>query len=529
MSRMGGLATGPLGQRGQRARAGFAVFAVAAIGCAVAASSASADVYAIVDTNGATISGYQSDGTTPVIGAPSIRFFEQATVQPPAPWNEDDLVQVGTGYSLQNPLGESFEMQTNNASPMCEMPPYPLVEGPVVHGIPCFSTGFNPAIYTVPGGGTISGRAVASGTGVDAAGNDYVFDHWDIPAGFSCAEGSTSPQCTIYWLTNGTAPGLEYPSWTAVYKEVTGPALKIWHTPDGQNGWNVSAPVTEWVSASDAGSSLQNGEPACTIDGNPVTLTPNDGEQYTTVAPDEPTPAPTWTFPVSGDGTHSISCTATDDAANQSIATDTVYLDTQPPVVTVQGVTNGGVYTLGAVPTASCSTTDPGAPATGSGVATQASLSLTGGTANGVGQFTATCTGATDVAGNQGSVATATYTVNYASSGFLAPIDNSPTVNTGKAGRTYPVKFQLTDANGNYISALTAVSGITFQQAGCGSFQSDPTDPLETTATGGTSLRYDSTANQYVYNWQTPSASGCYVLNMALDSGQTLSAWFQLK
>ena len=56
------------------------------------------------------------------------------------------------------------------------------------------------------------------------------------------------------------------------------------------------------------------------------------------------------------------------------------------------------------------------------------------------------------------------------------------------------------------------------------------TDDIETTATGGTVLRYDFTAGQFVYNWQTPKTAGkCYRITMTTQDGSSLVAFFKLK
>jgi hypothetical protein len=42
--------------------------------------------------------------------------------------------------------------------------------------------------------------------------------------------------------------------------------------------------------------------------------------------------------------------------------------------------------------------------------------------------------------------------------------------------------------------------------------------------------RYDTTANQYVFNWQSPKKAGsCYSVNVGLTDSHVISALFQLK
>lgn len=297
---------------------------------------------------------------------------------------------------------------------------------------------------------------------------------------------------------------------TAAPSDSTAPTLTVSHTADGQNGWNTTSPVTETVTASDeTGGSGLNGAPTCTVDGSGVTLSGSAGS---------------WTFPVSGDGSHAVSCSASDKASNSNTKTDTVTIDTANPQVSITSPAANTSYLLGQSVLANFGCTDAG----GSGLA-----SCVGDAPNGsavdtsaVGPHTFAVT-ATDNAGNshQGS---SEYTVNYGWSTFQAPINSAPTLNTGKAGRTYPVKWQLRDAGGNYISALSAVSTITYKKVNCNDLTTATSDALETTATGGTSLRYDSTANQYIYNWASPATAGCYLLSLTLDSGQVKSADFKL-
>jgi uncharacterized protein YjbI with pentapeptide repeats len=123
-------------------------------------------------------------------------------------------------------------------------------------------------------------------------------------------------------------------------------------------------------------------------------------------------------------------------------------LDTTPPAVAVTGVSNGKVYVTGAVPAAHCTTTDNGT------VATPAAPKVTTTGKNGVGRFTATCSGAVDLAGNkQKAPVSVTFTVGYGVHGFIAPANGAT---TARSAKTIHVQFRLTSAGGTAISAALA-------------------------------------------------------------------------
>jgi len=113
--------------------------------------------------------------------------------------------------------------------------------------------------------------------------------------------------------------------------------------------------------------------------------------------------------------------------------------------------------------------------------------------------------------------------------GFLRPVDNSSAgvVNIAKAGSTVPLKFQVLDQSGAYVSDLSIVQSFTAGKVAC-----DSTDIPEDviTTTGGTSLRYDFAASQFVQNWKTPSTPGqCYRVTVTFTGDQKLIADFRLR
>jgi hypothetical protein len=116
--------------------------------------------------------------------------------------------------------------------------------------------------------------------------------------------------------------------------------------------------------------------------------------------------------------------------------------------------------------------------------------------------------------------------------GFYQPVDMpTPTApiiwNTVKGGSTVPLKFEIFAGS---IERNDVGSVKSFTQAKVACDASSPLDDVEVTTTGGTSLRYDGTAGQFIQNWQTPKLAGqCYRVTMTTQDDSKLVTFFKLK
>jgi hypothetical protein len=216
----------------------------------------------------------------------------------------------------------------------------------------------------------------------------------------------------------------------------------------------------------------------------------------------------------STDGVFTASGTATDNANNSASTTfGPVQIDKTAPML--NPVVSPNPVVLGATAIASAGATDGG-----SGVASQ-SCDIVDTTS--VGSKSVSCT-ATDNAGNTAS-APASYSVIYSFSGFFQPVDPLPTLNVAKAGSGIPVKFSLAGNQGLNVFAAGYPQSQSFN---CSS--DAPSDTVEEVVTVSVSgLKYDATANQYIYSWKTSTnwANTCRQLVVKFIDGTIVRANFK--
>jgi large repetitive protein len=330
-------------------------------------------------------------------------------------------------------------------------------------------------------------------------------------AGASVIVSGDGPSTVVYWSID-RAGNAESQKSVTIRIDTKKPVITASVSPAANSyGWN-NTPVTVTFSCADQ--SGLSGVASCPA---PVTVTTDGANQR-------------------------VSGTATDGAGNSStLVVSPINIDTRRPQLEVAGLDDtddedgGLVFVLGRVPAMRCTAED-----SGSGLVGPCTATLTGGNANGVGAFVYTAR-AMDKAGNV-TVKSVSFRVRYKFDGFLQPINDTHhdgdrgdyteggTTAIFKAGSTVPVKFALRKGDGTAVQAVTAPSWLT-PVKGAVLTACSRVNGVSDPASSGLTYRWDSSANQYIYNWNTDKtqAGAYWRIGVTLDDGFTYTVSIGLK
>ena len=101
--------------------------------------------------------------------------------------------------------------------------------------------------------------------------------------------------------------------------------------------------------------------------------------------------------------------------------------------------------------------------------------------------------------------------------GFLAPVSEPPTLNLVTRGSLVPIRWQLPDGNGGFVSNTASFTSATVGSLTCGSATAVP---LNDAASGPSGISFDAGTNTFTYNWQTNAGwTGCRKLSIKLRDG----------
>jgi hypothetical protein len=128
----------------------------------------------------------------------------------------------------------------------------------------------------------------------------------------------------------------------------------------------------------------------------------------------------------------------------------------------------------------------------------------------------------------------------YTFIGFLSPLSPAGTLTapsdsgTGNFTKGVPIKWQVKDSSGNFLTSLTTTRSLqaTYYAGGvCTGGQATGTTfvlYLPTSgAAGGSTFRYDTINNQFLFNWSTKQLTtgpGCYEVVLQLNDGSAPKA-----
>lgn len=350
--------------------------------------------------------------------------------------------------------------------------------------------------------------------------SDTTTDNW-FPSFYLDSQNN----CHFAWFSPYIGEGAEIyyakVSFQPVQIDNTPPTISLsFPSPDGNNGWFKSSPVTGTVTVTDPS--------------NVASISCTGATLGTITGIDTPTASAPLT--VSGDGTYSISVTATDGVGNSgaapgSINTATVKIDTTPPIITISKPIAGD-YILNAIVLADWSAVDA-LSGINFAVGTIPSGAAIDTSSVGMKPFMVS---AGDKSGNTATTSISYY-VRYsyvAGRKILPPLEqvSSPSGLTKayKLGSTLPIKFQLFDANGAPIG--TAKATLTLNMVSNGVDLTDPVTVLDSGSSNdnGNTFRYDPVGQQYIFNLSTKNLQqGTYKITVSLDDGTSIITFFELR
>lgn len=205
-------------------------------------------------------------------------------------------------------------------------------------------------------------------------------------------------------------------------------------------------------------------------------------------------------------------------AAEQSV---TIKRDSTAPTVQLSGGPASTLYFGESWSAPTCTASD-----STSGLTTAGCVVTGGGTTVGAHSYTAT---ATDNAGNTATTTLAYEVLGWTTKGYYSPVDMGGVLNTVKGGSTVPLKFELFVGT-TELETTSSIASFKTAKVSCVT-GSGTEDAIEIVSTGGTSLRYDATAGQFIQNWKTPTgaAGSCYSVTVTAQDGSSITALFKMK
>jgi hypothetical protein len=114
--------------------------------------------------------------------------------------------------------------------------------------------------------------------------------------------------------------------------------------------------------------------------------------------------------------------------------------------------------------------------------------------------------------------------------GFFNPIDNPPILNKANAGQAIPVKWRVTDMDGQPVSDPASFVSITSYRVLCETLEAESANIVDEYAAGSLGLQYLGDG-WWQFNWKTPKtyAGQCRIMKLTLSDQKEYTASFSFK